>query len=94
MRPLTLIGAIASTGWLLYEGFRSGRTIGCLAIFILLLAFKFGFSPLLAVSSIGLFLLHVVGLWLPLSACAIAAVTLYVDLRTDRLRRALTSPLA
>jgi len=88
-RALTLIGGLACCFWVLYRVFATrGLLLAFLAFIALSVVYKFGISPLFAVSaSVLSFYLNAVGVWLPVTSYVLAAILLYVDLKRDSLRR-------
>ena len=88
-RFLTGIGASVCSFWLIYCVFAAhGFLIAFFAFIGLSFVFKFGLSPMFAVaSSVLCFHFNAVGNWLPITSYVLGAITLYLDLIFDNLRR-------
>jgi hypothetical protein len=89
VRGVTLLGALICSFWLIYRAFAAhGLWIALLFFVGLALVYKFGASPMFAVAASALcFGYHAVGVWLPLVSYVLAAISLYVDLRCEKLHR-------
>jgi hypothetical protein len=89
LRPIVICGGAVTAIWLIVAAAGLGFWPGFLAIFVVLTAFKVGFAPLFALSSLGLSLVfHRLPIGLALAACLIAGVLLYADIRSWPMRRA------
>jgi hypothetical protein len=83
---LNYLGALLTTGWLLYLIYgAAGAAYALLALLVLGAVLRFGASPLFALSaSILYFRFDAAGLWLPLFSYAMAGVSFNNDLRRYR----------
>jgi hypothetical protein len=90
LRPIVILGGLATAIWLVFAALGAGFWTGFLAIFVVLGAFKFGFAPLFALSSIGLVILHRLPAGVGLGAVIMAALLLYADVRSWPVRRSKT----
>lgn len=84
-------GAVVCSFWLIYLAYAAhGIALAVALLFFFTIAiFPFGTAPLFVLAaSILSFYIHAVGAWLPVTSYVTAAIALYVDLRTYRLRRA------
>lgn len=83
---LNYLGAILTTGWMLYLIYRSSGTMyAVLALFIFGLILRFGASPLLVIAaSVVYFHFGAGGMWLPLIAYVAAGLAFQNDLQQYR----------
>ena len=82
-RALTKVGAIASSLWLVYRvGAAHGLLAATLAFAGLAIVYAMGVSPAFAVAaSVVCFLYRDAGIWLPLTAYVLAAVSVLTGLK-------------
>lgn len=90
-RGMTLVGACVCSFWTIYRVFEASGFWPSVYTFIALsVVYKFGISPMFAISASALcFHFNAVGVWLPTLSYFLAAVLLYVDLKRDNLARRL-----
>ena len=92
LNPLCAVCGLLTSVWLLYLMYDRGGIMWTLLWFFLLsVAYKFGPAPMFALAaSIVCFWAGSVGVWLPIFAYAIAALSLLVSLRLSKIAKSLT----
>ena len=86
---LNYLGAILTTGWMLYLIYRSyGTMYSVLALFIFGVILRFGASPLFVIAAcVVYFHFGVAGIWLPLLSLVAAGLAFRNDLQLYRARQ-------
>lgn len=88
-RPITMLGALITSFWLIYRVFVAYGFWAALACFVgLSLVYGLGISPMFAVAaSVLCFYFKAIGVWLPIISYILAIILLYFDIQVDNLRR-------
>jgi hypothetical protein len=91
--PVSSIGGVVTSFWLIYAAY-SARGVLAATLALIFMSICYGAGPafMFAVASTFLcFLLKQVGVWLPVTAYVLAAITLYVTVHVMRAQR-ITNP--